>query len=67
LQTCLLPALGFFVAHRVARDHSYDRAKITPARDTLEVRVLLALTEADTTEMPRDGLGGTPRMRSRYG
>lgn len=52
LRTCMLLALDFIVAHRVARDHSYDLARITAARDILEERVLLALTETDVSEMP---------------
>lgn len=52
LRRCMLPALDFIVAHRVARDHTYDIARITTARDTLEQRVLLALAETDVAEMP---------------
>lgn len=52
LRTCMLLALDFIVAHRVARDHAYDLARVTAARDTLEQRVLLALTETDVSEMP---------------
>lgn len=52
LRTCLLLAMDFIVAHRVAQDHAYDLARITAARDTLERRVLLALTETDIAEMP---------------
>lgn len=52
LRTCMLLTLDFIVAHRVARDHTYDLARITAARDTLEQRVLLALAETDASEMP---------------
>lgn len=52
LRTCMLLALDFIVAHRVSRDHAYDVARVTAARDTLEQRVLLALRETDVTEMP---------------
>lgn len=52
LRTCMLLAMDFIVAHRVARDHTYDVARITAARDILEQRVLLALTETDISEMP---------------
>lgn len=38
--------------HRVARDLTYDLAKITAAQDDLEQRVLLALVETDTSKMP---------------
>ena len=44
--------MDFITAHRVAHDHSYDVAKVTAARDTLEQRVLLALAETDISEMP---------------
>ncbi len=52
LRQCMLLALDFLVAHRVARDHSYDLARVTAARDALEERVLLALVETDIAEMP---------------
>ena len=52
LRRCMLLALDFIVAHRVAWDHTYDLASITAARDVLEQRVLLALTDTDITEMP---------------
>ncbi len=52
LRQCMLLALDFLVANRVARDHSYDVGAATAARDALEERVLLALVETDIAEMP---------------
>lgn len=52
LRKCMLLGLDFITAHYVAHTGSYDIARITAARDTLEQRVLLALTETDLSEMP---------------
>ncbi|QHE84886.1 hypothetical protein [Hydrogenophaga sp. BPS33] len=52
LRVCLRLALDFITAHRIAHDGTYDVGKITTNRDTLEQRVLLALTETDFSAMP---------------
>ena len=54
LRMSMLLALDFLVAHRISHDHTYDRARITAARDLLEQRVVLALEETDAAEMPPD-------------
>lgn len=53
LRLCLRLALDFITAHRVARDHVYDLARFTAARDILEQRVLFALHETDASSMPK--------------
>ena len=54
LRMSMLLALDFLVAHRISHDHTYDRARITAARDLLEQRVVLALEETDEAQMPKD-------------
>lgn len=53
LRKCMLLGLDFIIAQHVAHSGSYDLARVTAARDTLEQRVLLALIETDTSEMPK--------------
>ncbi|QHE88906.1 hypothetical protein F9K07_16595 [Hydrogenophaga sp. BPS33] len=50
----MLLAMDFLTAHRVARDHTYDVGRITAMRAVLEERVLRALAETDTAQMPAD-------------
>lgn len=52
LRMCMRLGLDFITAHYVARSGTYDLAQITAARDSLERRVLLALSETDLSEMP---------------
>lgn len=52
LRMSMLLALDFLVAHRISHDHTYDRARVTAARDLLEQRVVLALEETDAAQMP---------------
>ncbi|MDO9433980.1 hypothetical protein [Hydrogenophaga sp.] len=52
LRMSMLLAMDFLVSHRISHDHTYDSARITAARDLLEQRVLLALTETEILEMP---------------
>lgn len=54
LRISMALALDFLVSHRVAHGGTYDRARVTAARDLLEQRVLRALEETDPTQMPED-------------
>lgn len=46
-------ALDIIMAHRVAKGLSLEPAKVTALRDTLEQRVLLALEETESAQMPQ--------------
>lgn len=45
-------ALDIIMAHRIAKGLSLDSARVTALRDTLEQRVVFALQETDTEQMP---------------